>query len=87
MKITVVETIEHSADITAQLVEAYLGRHRWPIRSEGRGWVLLRSPNERAVYLSRYAARDYEIHDAIAKIAAEEQRQLHEVLYDIARGA
>ena len=80
MRVTVTETIEHSADITAEMVEAYLARHGWD--RTGNGW----SKGYRAVGWPGGRRDAFAVRLVIRAIAALEDRVPDEVLADIASG-
>lgn len=87
MKVTVTETIEHSADITPEMIEAYLRSKGWCLdyaSSTGRQWF--RSPRDFVVCVEYGEWSPVLVTDAIRVIGLDEDRKPHEVLRDIARG-
>ena len=84
MKVTVTETIEHSADITAAMIIAYALRHGWFIVRECPVAVDLGAVEpEDFIVVWRNGA---ELGKRVAWLARHEHRKPHEVLADIAEG-
>ena len=86
MRVVVTETIEHSADITAEMVEAYLKRRRWrrTMSDDGKtpGWI----KGRRKAIASVGWRSAHVLGWAISLLATHEGRKPHEVLADIASG-
>jgi len=87
MIVTVQETIEHSRDITAEMVRAYLEKHRWRIDSETSQLIWYDAPDEMGytATVSKHGRLDT-IGLDIRSIAGYERREPHEILADIAEG-
>ena len=85
MIVTVQETIEHSADITAEMVEAYMRRHKWRHGFADDGLTPLWIRGKKAVF------RPTPFGNVTTKLVIEDMakqlgRKPHEVLADIAEG-
>lgn len=84
MIVTVQETIEHSADITAEMVVAYAMRHGWTVVRECPMAVDLGAVDpEDFLVIWRNGA---ELPKRVEWLASHENRKPHLVLADIAEG-
>lgn len=88
MKVTVIEQVEHAADITPEMVEAYLVQRNWICEYAGNYLRTYRHPSDRIVGLPgpMALASTEECAAVIETISRAEQRAPHLVLADIARG-
>ena len=88
MKVTVQETIEHSRDITAEMVVAYALRHGWNEEWVGQSTASYRRSGAWAIVvpLPNRILGDYRLETSVMTIARATGRKPHEVLADIAEG-
>jgi len=86
MIVTVQETIEHSRDITAEMVEAYIVKRRWRLDYESQQYRWYDMPDTAAIPIPRSdkCRIDAVVQNILATIAKHEHRKPHEVLADIA---
>lgn len=81
MRVTVTETIEHSAEITREMIEEYMLSDGWECATSAPAWIMLRRDGK-DMMLGRWP---FDITRNVHKIAEHQSRKPHEVLYDIAR--
>ncbi len=84
MRVTVIETIEHSAEITPEMVVAFALRNGWKIDvKSGNSIDIDRGDGSADMTIWNSGAF---LHYRVVDIATSLGRKPHEVLYDIARG-
>jgi len=86
MIVAVQEIIEHSRDITAEMVRAYLERRAWVLDHETAQFRWYDAPNTNHAVAVSKIGRLTNIGQDIMSIANSEGRKPHEVLTDIAEG-
>lgn len=85
MKVTVTETIEHSADITAAMVVAYALRHGWTVGCTTERGVTIDRVDDADASLVIWNSGAF-LSNRIGDLAMVIGRKPHEVLADIAEG-
>ena len=88
MNVTVQETIEHSADITAEMVEAYIVKQGWAYHETSQlyRWYNRADSPTVAIPIAETTPWLGGLKSTITFIARYVERKPHEVLVDIAEG-
>ena len=89
MKVTVTETVEHSADITPEMIEAYIKRNGWVVCYDGpltTSWNQGSGTYTLTLDKNQGDTETCDLRRALETISWQEARQPHFVLAEIAGG-